>query len=79
MDQFFQLPVVYKQQQLHFQTHLIRYGYTYRFNVDVHGTNVYFEPDEEGGYRAIIEDPGIKIEKGLLQEISIALSSLQEK
>jgi hypothetical protein len=78
MDQFFQLPVAYKQQQLHFQTNLVRYGYSYRFNVDINGTNVFFEPDEEGGYRAIVESQDKKIDIDLLEEISIALASLHE-
>lgn len=78
MDQFFFLPVVYKEGQFHFKTHLVRYGYSYKFNVEINGTTVVYEPDEEGGYRALYENPNGIIDKSLLEEISIALSSLHE-
>ncbi len=53
MDQFFQLPVFYKGEQLNFTVNLIRVGYGYHFQVRINEQKIFFEPDEEGNYRAI--------------------------
>lgn len=50
-----------------------RWGYTHRFAVLIDETTVTFEPDEEGGYRAISEQP---VKASLLQAISEKLSKL---
>lgn len=78
MAQFFLLPVVYKKEQLHFRSSLVRYGYSYKFNVEINGKIVLFESDEEGGYRDLVENRDFKIDKPLLEEISLALSSLHD-
>ena len=52
MDEQFELPVEYKGEQLLFKASLIVTGYTHKFNVDVNGQMVIFEPDEERNYRA---------------------------
>lgn len=67
MDDVFDLPVTYQGEDLLFPARLQQTGYTHRFEVEVHGTVVYFEPDEERSYRALV-DPE-KIEK----EIPVAL------
>lgn len=57
MEEPFLLPVAYKgeTQQLEAQLHLT--GYTHRFEVRVNDMPVYFEPDEEGEYRAVLASP----------------------
>ncbi len=53
MDQFFQLPIFYKGEQLSFTANLIRVGYRYQFQVKINEQKIFFEPDEERNYRAI--------------------------
>jgi hypothetical protein len=53
MDESFDLPVTYKNEILHFKSKLLILGYTHRFQVNVHGHEVLFEPDEERNYRAV--------------------------
>jgi hypothetical protein len=54
MDGQFELPVQYKEQELMFKASLLVTGYTHKFNVDVNGQIIVFEPDEERNYRAVI-------------------------
>jgi hypothetical protein len=49
----FILSVNYKGTALHFTAQLLLQGYTHKFKVLINETDVYFEPDEEGLYRAI--------------------------
>jgi hypothetical protein len=80
MDQFFQLPLFYKGKQLNFKANLIRVGYGYQFQVKINEQNIFFEPDEEGMYRAInynadfVDNKKIDIE--LLKMIAEALEIL---
>ena len=56
MDEEFEIPVVYKNQQLFFKARLLQLGlYTHKIRVDVYGTEVFFEVDEERNYRAYID------------------------
>jgi hypothetical protein len=59
MDQFFQLPIFYNGEQLSFTANLIRVGYGYQFQLKVNEQKIFFEPDEEGNYRAINYHPEI--------------------
>ena len=74
MGEPFELPVEYKGEQLILNASLLVTGYTHKFNVDVNGQNIIFEPDDEGSYRAIIpyddipETKSVDIE--LLKEIA---------
>ena len=78
MEEAFAFPVQYKGEEILFPASLQQYGYSHRFEVDVYGTPVYFEPDEERSYRAII-DPE-KMEKSipvdLLQAIAEAITTV---
>ena len=56
MEDALHLPVTYKGTDLEFPVVVRKWGLSYRFEVDVDGTPVYFEPDEEGNLRAIIEE-----------------------
>ncbi|MEP6617305.1 MAG: hypothetical protein ABJA57_12025 [Ginsengibacter sp.] len=55
MSDTFDIPVTYQGRDLEFKAKLWRLGYTHKFEVDVHGISVIFEPDEERNYRAIFE------------------------
>ncbi len=79
MNELFELPVIYKEQQLHFDTHLMQEGYIHKFQVLIEGHEVIFEPDEESNYRAIF-DP-LQFDKmtwdiDLIKAIAKALSDL---
>ena len=80
MDYDLEVPVTYKNQELIFNAKFIQFGYSYKFEVDVNGILVSFEPDEERNFRAII-DPSIdhgnhKIDKELIQWIAAALAAM---
>ncbi|RYG01630.1 MAG: hypothetical protein EOO02_12325 [Chitinophagaceae bacterium] len=78
MNDLLELTVEYENRTLTFPLEMYRYGYTHRMKVIMEEVTVIFEPDEEGKYRAIIEDldPGKIPSKGLLAVISDTLSSL---
>ena len=80
MDYDLEVPVTYKNQELIFTAKFIQFGYSYKFEVDVNGIIVFFEPDEERNFRAIV-DPSIdhmnhKIDKELMQLIAEALVAM---
>jgi hypothetical protein len=53
MSDEFVLTVQYKGEEHHFESSLIQRGYTHQFRVHIHDKEVFFEPDEEGHYRAV--------------------------
>ena len=55
MDEEFELPVHYNGKELLFPAKLIRFGYSYRIEVDVNEQIVTFEKDEERNWRALLE------------------------
>ena len=80
MDDDLEVPVTYKNQELIFYAKFIQFGYSYKFEVDVNGILVFFEPDEERNFRAMI-DPGIdhgnhNIDKELIQLNAEALVAM---
>jgi hypothetical protein len=78
MNEPFELPVTYRGEELLFSARLQQLGYTHRIVVDVYDQEIFFEPDEERNYRAIIEqdklDKHISVE--LLQAIAEAIESI---
>jgi hypothetical protein len=82
MDEEFEIPVVFKSQQLFFKARRLVLGSsTHKIQVDVYGTDVLYEMDEERNYRAYIDPENIeaieRADKGILQEITNALESLR--
>jgi hypothetical protein len=81
MEEEFEIPVVYDNRQYHFEARLLQLGcYTHKIRVNVNGTGVLFEPDEERNYSAYI-DPTNKgaLEQTdiyLLREIALAIESI---
>lgn len=78
MDEPFELPVLYKGGERLFPAQLHQVGYTHRIVVDVEGTEVAFEPDEERNYRAIVdpEKTPATIPTDLLKAIAEAIESI---
>jgi hypothetical protein len=84
MDDEFEIPIVYKNQQLYFKAkRLILGSYTQKIQVDVYGIEVFFEVDEERNYRAYIDPTNTeamdKTDKDLLQEIAEAIESVRDR
>lgn len=72
MDETFDLPVLYKGEEQLFTSYFQQLGFTHRIIVDVYGTEVAFEPDEERNYRALLnpEQTDKQINVDLLKAIA---------
>jgi hypothetical protein len=82
MNDDLEIPVNYKNRELIFIAKFIQFGYSYKFEVDVNGIAVFFEPDEERNFRAII-DPSIdngnrKIDRELIELIMESLTRMMK-
>ena len=79
MDEPFELLVTYKGKELLFPVQLLMLGYTHKFQVEVNGQQVLFEPDEERNYRAVIEPEQVersRIDVELLKAIAGAIEAV---
>jgi hypothetical protein len=67
------------EEELHFQPSLCSFA-IYRFVLDVYGQEVFFEPDEERNYRALIDaahlESNKKISVDLLQAIAEGIEAI---
>lgn len=54
MQQSFEIPVTYKGEDLLFKASLKAFGYVPQIEVDINGSPIIFEQDEEGKYRALL-------------------------
>jgi hypothetical protein len=73
MADTFILPLQYQGEDKEFDCQLRAWGYTYRIAVDLGGSEVLFEPDEEGKFRAAAPDGAQRKENqdiGLLSAIA---------
>lgn len=71
------ITVLYKGEEKKLEAQWQPIGYTHRFRILIEGVEVFFEPDEERQYRAVIP-PGQsnvahKIDTALLQAVSETL------
>ncbi|MDB5144534.1 MAG: hypothetical protein JWQ66_3247 [Mucilaginibacter sp.] len=73
MNEPFILPVTYGGAEQEFKARFERWGYTHRIAVLIGETTVTFEPDEEGGYRALAAQPA---DIGLLRAVAEQLAKL---
>lgn len=80
MNEPFILPLTYQNQELEFSARFERYGYTHRIAVLVGELTVSFEPDEEGGYQALVSPEQVHQSKGfppgILQALAEKLATL---
>ncbi|TKK70805.1 hypothetical protein FC093_03675 [Ilyomonas limi] len=80
MDEPFTLTVPYHGQQHDFETQLIVTGYTYKFRTVVNDTEVFFERDDAGDFRALAPNADAKqlhsLDTGLLQAIAQQLDTI---
>lgn len=78
MDDPFQLPVTYKGQEVYFPACLLQLGYTHKFAIDVHGQEIFFEPDEEQTYRAVLTTAQLESSKPVDVELLKAIAEAIE-
>jgi hypothetical protein len=80
MEEEFELPVAFNNKEWSFPARLLNYGYSHRLEVDIEGTKVWFEPDEERKWRALLSDgdrrANQKINTGLLQAIILSIEEI---
>jgi hypothetical protein len=75
MDNNFELPISLNGEEILLNAVFKPWGYTYRIEVQVSGSPLFFERDEENNFRAVVygEDPGIHPGAALLEAIAGAL------
>lgn len=78
MEQTFDLPISYQGTSFDFSCTIKKMGYSYKIFIPINEVEVIFEPDEEGGYRALTGDPAavpkVHLDPGLLQAIAEQLA-----
>ncbi|CAN5395600.1 hypothetical protein BH10BAC2_BH10BAC2_46360 [soil metagenome] len=81
MTEEFILSVQHTGQEYELKANMISWGYSHKFLVIINNTEVYFEPDEEGSYRAIMmpgQDEKVleKIDRGLIHPVQESIEKL---
>jgi hypothetical protein len=75
MDEGFELPVLYKGEEIFLPGKLHKFGYSYKIEVEIEGMPVFFEPDEERNWRVLaeLEWHNRKTDQELLQAVILSL------
>jgi len=79
MDESFELPVTYGGKDLVLPARLMKRGYVYRIELELNGTPVYFERDEDQSWRALIDPDtasGQKVDANLVRAVMEVLQSV---
>ncbi len=80
MEDDFTLPVLFEGKELALPARLRQYGYKVMIEVEIEGTPVVFERDEEGNWRAVMgyEDlvAGKKVKKELLIKVADVIEEI---
>jgi len=76
MNEPFVIPVIYQGTEHEFKARFERWGYTHRIAVLIGEATFTFEPDEEGGYRALGDGKSDSIDTALLQAVAEKLAKL---
>lgn len=75
------LPLIFDGKEMELPLQMYAYGYTFRVKVLFGETEVIFEPDEEGSYRALVDpgqiDENKMLNPRLLQATAEALEKLR--
>lgn len=81
MKEDFQIPITLNGQELSFSACLVPSGYITKIVVNIYGEKIMYEPDEEGQYRALINNDAFnndaKINIELLKEIANTIQSVR--
>lgn len=80
MDEEFLLPVSFNGNDFEFPAKLLKFGYTFTLEVDIEGTKVHYELDEERNWRVLIpyeQIPGNKkTDANLLAAIAAVIEEI---
>ena len=80
MEEGFDIPVSCKGKELLFPARLVSFGYTHKIEVDVQGTLVHFERDEEREWRALVapeeKESNQPVDVELLQQLIFSLERI---
>ncbi len=80
MEHFFELPVVYKEEELTLNGRLVTFGYTYKFYIVIDGREFIFEKDDEQQFR-MLSSEGVSenhIDNRLIETVIHALEKLMD-
>jgi hypothetical protein len=80
MEEGFKLPVLYKGEELEFESKLVALGYTFRFQITIDEDELVFEKDNEGSFRVINYNPSATphIDTALLEAVITSLEKITE-
>lgn len=82
MDDEFILPVTFNGNEMELSARLLNYGYSSKLEVEIEGTKVIFEPDEERNWRAVISYEDLiankKVSKELLEEVADVIQNVSK-
>ncbi len=74
-----EIPVTYKNEELSLKARVVRFGYVNHIIVDLGGTQITIERDEEGNYRALGDAEKLqstKVDTELIEAVVNVLQSL---
>ena len=79
MDDLITIPVAYLGKELEFEGRFYPYGFIYRIELTLNGLTIFFEPDEERNFRALVAPEYSKkshsLDTGLLAAIAPQLKA----
>lgn len=75
----FELTVIFNGKELRFPVQLLNYGTSYKLQVEIEGTRVFFEPDEERNWRAVMTYEDMQANKKLNIELLQVISETLDK
>lgn len=80
MEHEFELPVLYKGEELNLAGRLVTLGYIYKFYIMINDEEFVFEKDDDGKYRVLAESitSGKSVDVGLIEAVIVVLDSLSE-
>lgn len=72
-----EIPVTYNGEDLCLKAHVVRFGYVHQIVVDLSGSKVTIERDEEGNYRALEDQEKLKNSKVDVELVKAVITVLQ--
>lgn len=78
MENEFIIPVTFAGEELQFAGRLLDYGYSSKLEVDIEGSKIIFEPDEERKWRALISHEDLSADKKISIELLKAVADVIE-
>jgi hypothetical protein len=80
MNDEFDIPVSFGGKEYNFPTRLLNYGHTIKLEVEIEGNTIFFEPDEERNWRALVPFDEIttaqKTNSALLRAVAEAIEEI---